>query len=54
MTFLVYALPPAALAVIRASGRDDFGHDLRIFTDDGSGSPLRCCLRDATVASRWP
>jgi hypothetical protein len=53
MNFLVYALPPAALAEIRALGRDHFGHDLRIFTADGpSGSPLRCCLRDATEGER--
>jgi hypothetical protein len=48
MKFLVYAVPPAALADIRARGRDQFGHPWRTFTADGSpGTPLRCCLRDA-------
>jgi hypothetical protein len=51
MTFLAYALPPAALTKIRASGRDDFGHDLRKLVASG-GEPLRCCLRDATSGER--
>ena len=50
-TFSVYALPPAALARIRKTGRDDFGHPLRI-SDDHAGDPLRCCLRDAEPGER--
>jgi hypothetical protein len=52
-TFTVYALPPAELDRIRAAGRDDFGHPLRISADDDvAGTPLRCCLRDAEVGER--
>ena len=33
------------------TGRDDFGHPLRI-ADDLDGAPLRCCLRDAEPGER--
>jgi hypothetical protein len=50
LTFTISAIPPADLERIRARGRDDLGNpvEVTINTDEG-GSPLRCCLREATA-----
>jgi hypothetical protein len=48
--FAVRALPAEELTPIRQRGVDDFGHPLRVSTNDSEhGTPLRCCLRDARV-----
>lgn len=45
-----HALPSRELRRVRTTGLDDFGHPLRIFTNESEGgTPLRCCLRDALV-----
>lgn len=49
----VEALPSAALARIRRAGHDDFGNPLAVIVvRESHGTPLRCCLRDATVGER--
>ncbi len=39
----VRAIDPGVLSQLRR--RDDAGHPPRLVTDEGGGSPLRCCLR---------
>jgi len=52
-SYTVSAIPPADLDRIRARGRDDFDNPVEaIINQDDSGSPLRCCLRDATSGER--
>jgi hypothetical protein len=52
-TFRVAALPAPDLARIRATGSDDFGHAVRVsVVDEESGTPLRCCLREAHIGER--
>src|SRR6266516_4295994 len=46
--FKITPLPPAALDRIRAQGHDDHGNRLRPITDEHGGTPLRCCLRNAS------
>ncbi|MGH3467704.1 MAG: DUF1203 domain-containing protein [Thermocrispum sp.] len=51
--FAVHALPAEELSRIRRAGVDDFGHRPRVFVnDDESGTPLRCCLREAGQGER--
>jgi hypothetical protein len=52
-SFTVSAISPADLDRIRTQGHDDFGNPLDVIVNqhDG-GTPLRCCLRDATVGER--
>jgi hypothetical protein len=48
--FTVRALPPQELTRIRHLGVDDFGHPMRVLTNDSpNGTPLRCCLREARI-----
>ena len=52
-SFTVQALPASALDRIRALGVDDFGNSVEVtINQDAEGTPLRCCLRDATVGER--
>jgi hypothetical protein len=44
---LVQAIDPAHLDVIRTTGADGHGNQLRPFAATGQGEPLRCCLRYA-------
>lgn len=44
---LVHAVDPAHLDVIRTTGADGHGNQLRPFAATGQGEPLRCCLRYA-------
>ena len=44
---LVNAINPAWLNVVRATGEDADGNQLRPFATTGQGEPLRCCLRYA-------
>jgi hypothetical protein len=46
-TLLVHAIDPARLNVIRNTGADSHGNELRPFAATGQGEPLRCCLRYA-------
>ncbi len=46
----VQAIDPAHLDVIRRSGADGHGNELRPFAATGEGEPLRCCLRYAEPA----
>jgi hypothetical protein len=50
--FRIEAIPAADLRRIRESGRDDAGNPLRFSVTEGPGSPLRCCLREATSGER--
>ena len=43
----VRAIDPARLDVVRTTGADDHGNQLRPFAATGQGEPLRCCLRYA-------
>jgi hypothetical protein len=43
----VHAIDPAHLDVIRATGADGHGNQLRPFAATGQEEPLRCCLRYA-------
>ncbi|MET8283028.1 DUF1203 domain-containing protein [Micromonospora sp. NPDC005174] len=45
-TFLVHAVPAAALDSVRRTGRDAAGQRVEGRLA-GGGEPLRCCLRDA-------
>ncbi|MET8529317.1 DUF1203 domain-containing protein [Micromonospora sp. NPDC005172] len=45
-TFLVHAVPAAALDLVRRTGRDAAGQRVEGRLA-GGGEPLRCCLRDA-------
>jgi hypothetical protein len=44
---LVHAIDPARLDVVRATGADGHGTQLRTFAATGQDEPLRCCLRYA-------
>jgi hypothetical protein len=44
---LVSAIDPARLDVVRTTGADGHGNELRPFPATGQGEPLRCCLRYA-------
>ena len=44
---LVRGIDPARLDVVRNSGTDGHGNDLRPFAAAGAGEPLRCYLRHA-------
>ena len=44
---LVHAIDPARLDVVRTTGIDGHGNQLRPFAATGQGEPLRCCLRFA-------
>ena len=44
---LVHAIDPARLNVVRTTGEDAHGNQLRPFATTGQGEPLRCCLRYA-------
>jgi hypothetical protein len=44
---LVQAIDPARLHVVRTTGADGHGNQLRPFAATGQGEPLRCCLRYA-------
>jgi hypothetical protein len=44
---LVHAIAPAHLDLIRTTGADGHGNQLRPFAATGEGEPLRCCLRYA-------
>ena len=44
---LVHAIDPARLDVVRTTGADGHGNQLRPFAATGEGEPLRCCLRYA-------
>jgi Protein of unknown function (DUF1203) len=49
-TFTVSAIPLSDLERIRSRGVDDFGNTLEVTINrDRGGTPLRCCLRDATA-----
>ncbi len=53
-TFHVSALPPTTLDRIRSRGVDDFGNPVIVnVKEKEGGTPLRCCLRDATVGERF-
>jgi hypothetical protein len=45
-TFVVEAISAVELDAIRATMRDSAGNKLAVETDEGGGSPLRCCLRE--------
>ena len=44
---LVHAIDPARLEVVRRTGADGHGNQVRPFAATGQGEPLRCCLRYA-------
>ena len=46
-SLLVHAIGPARLDVVRTTGADGHGNQLRPFAATGEGEPLRCCLRYA-------
>jgi hypothetical protein len=46
-TLLVNAIDPTRLDVVRSTGADGHGNQLRPFAATGQGEPLRCCLRYA-------
>jgi hypothetical protein len=46
-SLLVQAINPAHLEVVRTTGGDGHGNQLRPFAATGQGEPLRCCLRYA-------
>ncbi len=50
ITFTVSAIRPSDLERIRSRGVDDFGNPLELtINQHESGTPLRCCLRDAAI-----
>jgi Protein of unknown function (DUF1203) len=50
ITFAVSAISPSDLERVRSRGVDDFGNMLEVtINQDDGGTPLRCCLRNATV-----
>lgn len=51
-TFLIDAIPPAALAEIRGTGYDVAGNTFRPYPTGQGGEPLRCCLRPARAGER--
>jgi hypothetical protein len=48
----VHAIDPARLDVVRTSGADGHGNQLRPFAATGQGEPLRCCLRYAEAGEQ--
>ncbi len=46
-SLLVHAIDPTRLDVVRRTGGDGHGNQLRPFAATGEGEPLRCCLRYA-------
>ncbi|MBV9004477.1 MAG: DUF1203 domain-containing protein [Solirubrobacterales bacterium] len=44
---LVHPIDPARLNLVRTTGADGHGNQLRPFAATGQGEPLRCCLRYA-------
>jgi hypothetical protein len=46
-TLRVHAIDPARLDLVRTTGADGHGNQLRPFAATGQGEPLRCCLRYA-------
>jgi Protein of unknown function (DUF1203) len=51
--FRVTPVPAAELERLRRAGRDDAGNVLEPFTNtDPDGTPLRCCLRPASVGEQ--
>ena len=46
-SLLVHAIDPVRLDVVRTTGADSHGNQLRPFAATGQGEPLRCCLRFA-------
>ena len=53
-SFRISALPSDQLDRIRSRGKDDFGNELVVLTEQGDGgTPLRCCLRDAYRGERF-
>jgi hypothetical protein len=46
-SLLVRAIDPDRLELIRTTGTDGHGNQLRPFAATGQGEPLRCCLRYA-------
>ena len=46
-SLLVQAIDPTRLDVVRTTGADGHGNQLRPFAATGQGEPLRCCLRYA-------
>jgi hypothetical protein len=52
--FVITALSETYLESIRKAGRDQHGNPLRRITvaADDAGSPLRCCLREATAGEQ--
>jgi hypothetical protein len=51
-SLLVRAIDPARLGVVRDTGADGHGNQLRPFDATGEGEPLRCCLRYAEPGER--
>ncbi len=52
--FQVTALPAEDLDRIRSRGVDDFGNELVVqIEQDETGTPLRCCLREAHRGERF-
>ena len=52
-TLCYQAIPAEDLHRIRAAGFDDFGHPLQARVNQAeTGTPLRCCLREAKVGDR--
>lgn len=49
---LVRAIDPARLDVVRSTGADGHGNQLRPFAATGQGEPLRCCLRYAEAGEQ--
>lgn len=53
-SYTVAAIPPADLDRIRSAGSDDFGNPLVVrIADSDSGTPLRCCLRNAAAGEAY-
>ena len=46
-SLLVHAIDPVRLDIVRTTGADGHGNQLRPFAATGQGEPLRCCLRYA-------
>ena len=49
---LAHAINPDRLDVIRTTGADGHGNQLRPFAASGQGEPLRCCLRYAEAGEQ--
>lgn len=48
----IHAIEPGRLDLVRATGTDGYGNELRPFPAAGQGEPLRCCLRNAEPAEQ--